>query len=190
MRLQLIAGLQNPSEQYERTRHNAGRWFLDAILAKEHLSLKKEKKFQGELASIAKDDNNCYLFAPTCFMNLSGLAVKQVMDYYKISPNSILIAHDDLDLPAGTIKLKKGGGHGGHNGLRDIISHLGTTEFHRLRIGIGHPGNKDKVHDYVLSAPSKNDKELINAAIMQALNVLPNILALQWSHAMQTLHTT
>lgn len=187
--IQLIVGLQNPGAQYKHTRHNAGRWFLQAILDQKNLSFKIEKKFQGELATFTHDDTTCILFAPMCFMNLSGIAIQQLIQYYKINIKNMLVIHDDLDLPVGCIKLKNSGGHGGHNGLKSIISHLGTADFYRLRIGIGHPGNKEAVHNYVLSAPSQIDQELINKAIMQGLDILPYLLNGEYSKAMQILHT-
>lgn len=187
--VQLIVGLQNPGEQYERTRHNAGKWFLQAVLDKTNLTLKTENKFQGDIVAFPNNDQTCYLFAPNCFMNLSGIAIQKLIQYYKINIKNILIVHDDLDLPVGLIKLKEGGGHGGHNGLRSIISHLGTANFYRLRIGIGHPGNKEAVHNYVLSSPSNTEKELINKKIIQCLDILPYLFKGEWSQAMQILHT-
>lgn len=190
MHLQLIVGLQNPGIQYERTRHNAGAWFIQALLAHARLQLKADKKLQGMIGSLPHLDWPCYVFLPNCFMNLSGTPIQLVMQYYKIPPEAILVAHDELDLPVGTAKLKTGGGHGGHNGLRSTIQHLGTAEFHRLRIGIGHPGHRDHVHDFVLSAPSASDKKHIDEAIDKSLTVLPFALQGDWPKAMQLLHTT
>jgi peptidyl-tRNA hydrolase, PTH1 family len=190
MHLQLVVGLHNPGPEYKHTRHNAGAWFLQTLLEQENLTLTHEKKFQGASAVLPHQTPPCYLFLPNCFMNLSGNSIQLIMQYYKIAPQSLLVAHDDLDLPVGTAKLKTGGGHGGHNGLRSIIQHVGTNEFHRLRIGIGHPGHRDQVHDYVLSPPSRADRINIDDAIQQSLTVLPFALHGEWSKAMQMLHTS
>ena len=148
--IKLIVGLGNPSAEYEKTRHNAGAWFAVKISELFNATLRPEKKFQGNVGTVKIGADECRLMIPSTFMNLSGQAIKAIMTYYKLSNGSLLVAHDDLDLPAGTVKLKFNGGHGGHNGLRDIINHLGTQNFYRLRLGIGHPGHRDKVHDYVL----------------------------------------
>lgn len=190
MHLQLIVGLQNPGTEYQNTRHNAGAWFLQALLEQTSLTLKTEKKLQGATAVLPNHTTNCYLFSPHCFMNLSGIPIHLIMQYYKITPQALLVAHDELDLPVGSAKLKTGGGHGGHNGLRSIIQQIGTTEFHRLRIGIGHPGHRDHVHDYVLSPPSRADKHHIDDAIQHSLAVLPFALRGDWPKAMQMLHTS
>ncbi len=190
MQLQLIVGLQNPGAQYERTRHNAGAWFVQALLEQSNLTLKLDKKLQGMIAVLPNLDLPCYVFLPNCFMNLCGNPIQLIMQYYKIPKSALLVAHDDLDIPVGTIKLKTGGGHGGHNGLRSIIQHLGTNEFHRLRVGIGHPGHRDHVHDFVLNPPSISDKKLIDDTIKKSLSIMPFALQGDWSKAMQLLHTS
>src|SRR3990167_3185232 len=187
--MKLIIGLGNPGKSYEKTRHNAGAWFLEALAQSHHTNLKLEKKFSAFFAQTTIDQHHCYLAIPTTFMNLSGESVQAAMDFYKINPNELLIAHDDLDLPVGSVRLKFGGGHGGHNGLRDIIAQLQTPDFYRLRLGIGHPGDSDLVTDYVLNNPSKTDAEQIHAAITKALTVMPPILNNNIEQAMQMLHT-
>jgi len=185
--IQLIVGLANPGLEYEDTRHNAGAWFV-SLLAK-NTDLKHEKKFHGFHALINLNNHDCHLLIPTTFMNLSGQSVQALANYYKIPPTAILIAHDEIDLPVGTIRLKQDGGHGGHNGLRDIIAHLHTTQFHRLRIGIGHPGNSKDVTDYVLNPPSKNERKQIDDTLQAAEVVLPQLLRGEFQQAMQFLHT-
>ncbi len=189
MPLKLIIGLRNPGAEYEPTRHNAGAWFVDALRQHHAGVAKEEKKLQGFLSSIQIQGTSCYTFTPTTYMNLSGLSVRRAMDYFKLLPADILVVHDELDLPVGNIKLKGDGGHGGHNGLRDIIQHLGASHFHRLRIGIGHPGHREEVHHYVLNAPSKHDKLCIHTAIEQAIAIIPFAIQGEWSKAMQILHT-
>lgn len=176
MTIKLIVGLRNPGKVYEQTRHNAGAWFLEALAKHDHLSFQINKKMQGDVAEINSDSSRCYALLPTTFMNHSGQSVRALCDFYRIEPHEIVVAHDELDLPAGRVKLKTGGGHGGHNGLRDIIAHLGTTEFHRLRIGIGHPGHKDMVLDYVLGKPSQQDKLHVLDAVNRAVDVVPLML--------------
>ena len=169
--IKLIVGLKNPGGEYAKTRHNAGAWWVDAIASKNHLKFKKHNKALAEIAMPA--ENNLILAQPSTYMNQSGMAVKALADYYKLDPAQILIVHDELDLPVGKLKLKTGGGHGGHNGLKDIIAHLHSNDFHRLRIGIGHPGDRNKVLDYVLHQPSKIDMTTILTNIAASLAVLP-----------------
>lgn len=158
------------------------------MLAKENnIELKAEAKFSGLTARIQLNHQDYWLLIPTTFMNRSGLAVRAISYFYKIPPEAILVAHDELDFPVGTIRLKQDGGHGGHNGLRDIIAHLGKN-FHRLRIGIGHPGHRDQVTDYVLSRPSKKEQELILHSIHSAGLVLPSFLSGNQQQAIQQLH--
>ena len=176
MSIKLIVGLRNPGAAYEQTRHNAGGWFLDALADQLHFSFKINKKMQGEVAEIGSDGSRCYALLPLTFMNHSGQSVRALCDFYRIQPDEIVVAHDELDLPPGRVKLKTGGGHGGHNGLRDIIAHLGTTDFHRIRLGIGHPGHKDMVLDYVLGKPSQEDRKHILQAIERAINIVPLLL--------------
>lgn len=187
-KIQLVVGLGNPGQQYEATRHNVGAWFAD-MLAKDHsISLQYENKFQGKVARIQSVDLDYWLLIPTTFMNKSGLAVKMLSNYYKIPPEAILIAHDELDFPAGITRFKQEGGHGGHNGIKDIIDQLQSKHFQRLRIGIGHPGHKDQVLDYVLGRPSKKDHELIMDSLNQAKSVLPTFLSGDFQKAIAELH--
>jgi PTH1 family peptidyl-tRNA hydrolase len=187
--IQLIVGLGNPGAKYEDTRHNAGAWFVSALASDNDLSLRKNAKYHGLHTQTEIKGHECHLLIPTTYMNLSGQAVQAVADYYKIPPASILIAHDELDLPAGTVRLKFDGGHGGHNGLKDIISHLNTKQFYRLRIGIGHPGNRDDVVDYVLKNPSQADHLAIDTALQDAEPILPLIMQGEFQKAMHLLHS-
>lgn len=173
MPIKLIIGLRNPGLTYAETRHNVGGWFVSKLAEAYQVTFKAEKKFQGELANIQTDSLSCKLFLPLLYMNESGRSIRALVQFYQIKPEEILIAHDDLDLDAGRIKLKTCGGHGGHNGLRDVISYLNSTNFNRVRIGIGHPGHKELVVNYVLSKPNKADKEKILEAIARAINVMP-----------------
>lgn len=164
--IKLIVGLANPGAKYEETRHNAGEWLINELARMYNVSLKEEAKYFGKVAKINTSQGEVRLLVPTTFMNLSGKAVGALANFYRIKPEEILVAHDELDLPPGSVKLKKGGGHGGHNGLKDIIAALGNNkEFYRVRIGIGHPGHKDMVAGYVLGKPAPQEKELINAAV-------------------------
>jgi PTH1 family peptidyl-tRNA hydrolase len=187
--IRLIAGLGNPGRQYEQTRHNAGFWFLDAVCDACHTTLKKESRFHGEVIKTLINNEPVWLLKPDTFMNLSGQSVAALANFYKIEPGQILIVHDELDLPPGVARLKQGGGHGGHNGLRDSIARLGSKEFYRLRLGIGHPGDKSQVHDYVLHRPSRDDDIAIRQGIDEALAVLPDVVTGQWDRAMNQLHS-
>ncbi len=182
--IKLIVGLGNPGVDYAKTRHNVGMWFVDAIAAEFDETFKKEAKFFG---FFRKTSTYCLLI-PTTFMNDSGKAVAAVAKFYKISPTEILVVHDELDFPVGQVRLKSGGGHGGHNGLRDIIQHLGSNNFYRLRIGIDHPGHKDRVTPYVLSAPNKKDREEIMLSINLALRLIPDLIAGKFQKVMRELH--
>jgi len=188
--IQLIVGLGNPGPEYDRTRHNAGFWFVDALVRQRGDSLRHENRFHGETARIQRDGLDCRLLKPLTYMNRSGQAVSALAKFYRIPPESILVVHDELDLPPGTARLKKGGGHGGHNGLRDIISALGGNGFLRLRIGIGHPGHRDDVVEYVLRKASREDEGLIEQSIDAALDVVPLLLAGEVERAMHQLHST
>lgn len=190
MLIKLMVGLRNPGSVYEQTRHNAGEWFLQAMVAPFHLSFKPNKKMQGEVAECEGDQSRCYFLLPSTFMNLSGQSVRALCDFYRILPQEILVAHDDLDLPVGRVKLKTGGGHAGHNGLRSLIAHLGTPDFHRLRIGIGRPNLKDDVLNYVLGKPSLLDKTQIDEGIARAVSVVPLLLKGQLPLAMNQLNCT
>jgi len=189
MTIKLIVGLQNPGASYERTRHNAGGWFVEALADKFGAEFRAHKLFHGDVASINLDGHACHLLRPTTWMNQCGRSVRALCQFYRIEPEHVLVAHDDLDLPVGSARLKTGGGHGGHNGLRDLIANLGGPDFQRLRLGIGHPGSKDLVLDYVLGKPSSSDKQAICDAIDRAIDVMPKILDGQLSKAMNALHT-
>ncbi|QCU89506.1 aminoacyl-tRNA hydrolase [Thiomicrorhabdus sediminis] len=186
--VQLIVGLGNPGDKYEQTRHNAGFWFVDEVARQYGVEFRPEIKFHGQVARVQSNGLDFWLLKPVTFMNRSGQSIKALASFYKIPVESILIAHDELDLPPGTAKLKVGGGHGGHNGLRDSISHLGKN-FMRLRLGVGHPGHKDLVVDYVLKAASKPDRQLIDDAAYAASKVVPELVKGDTEKAMQVLHT-
>lgn len=171
--IKLIVGLANPGAKYEDTRHNAGEWFINELARQYNVTLKEEAKYFGEVAKINTQQGEVRLLVPTTFMNLSGKSVGALANFYRINADEILIAHDELDLPPGVAKIKQGGGHGGHNGLKDIISALGNNNnFYRVRIGIGHPGHKDLVASYVLGKPSPTDQPLINSAIDEAVRCI------------------
>lgn len=175
--IKLIAGLGNPGEKYLKTRHNAGFLFLDSVAAKNSLTWANKPDFQALAAEFAVSGQKVLLFKPQTFMNRSGQAVGKVARYYKLQPEEILVVHDELDFVTGQIKLKKNGGHAGNNGLKDIIAHLGSRDFYRLRIGIGRPDVGANVADYVLSAPSAQDRRLIGEAIDHGIAVLELIIA-------------
>lgn len=187
--IQLIVGLGNPGPQYAATRHNAGFWFIEELARQCGATLRAETKFHGLVSNASIQGQSCLLLQPTTFMNHSGLAVSHVANYYKIKPEAILVAHDELDLLCGDIKLKLGGGHAGHNGLRDIAQALKAQNFARLRLGIGHPGHKDKVLNYVLGQASSSERDKIEAAIGKSLAVLPKVLSGAWEQAVQELHS-
>lgn len=185
----LIAGLGNPGPQYEQTRHNVGFWWLDQLARDLNVNLRVDNKFHAQLGQHQDSQHKLFLLKPLQFMNRSGQSVGALANFYKIPANNILIIHDELDLPSGIAKLKRGGGHGGHNGLRDIISATGNKDFLRCRLGIDHPGHSSLVSNYVLSKPSIADKNKINLAIDNSLRVLPDILAGDLDKAMQWLHS-
>ena len=185
----MVVGLGNPGADYENTRHNAGALFVEALARAAGQTLRPEKKYHGLYARIQWQGLDLHLLNPSTFMNRSGLAIKALADFFKIQPQQILIAHDELDLPPGTAKLKKGGGHGGHNGLRDTIAHLGTNDFQRLRIGIGHPGDSRKVTGYVLGRLGKQETEELNAVIDEIMRVLPDAASGKLPAAMNRLHS-
>ena len=187
--LRLIVGLGNPGTEYLRTRHNAGFWFVDALASGQNERFGFDGKLHGETCKLRIGGEPVWVLKPATFMNKSGLAVAAALRYYKIEPEECLVAHDDLDLPAGTARLKFDGGHGGQNGLRDIMAHLGHGKFHRLRLGIGHPGHKDQVTSWVLGRPSAKDEDALLDGIARALNVLPLAVDGQFDKAMQQLHT-
>lgn len=187
--IKLIVGLGNPGADYADTRHNAGAWLLETLAEQQHQKLRTEKKFSGLAGKALLGDEECYLLLPTTFMNRSGQSVNAMASFYHIPADAILVVHDDLDLPVGTLRIKQGGGDGGHNGLRDISDQLHTKDFWRLRIGIGHPGQRDRVHDYVLERPSRSDHKHIMAAIETALTALPQFVNGETQKAIQQLHT-
>ena len=189
MGLRLIVGLGNPGTEYLRTRHNAGFWFVDALAAGQNERFGFDGKLHGETCKLRIGGESVWLLKPATFMNKSGIAVASALRYYKIEPEECLVAHDDLDLPAGAVRLKFDGGPGGQNGLRDIMAHLGHGKFHRLRLGIGHPGHKDQVTSWVLGRPSASDEDALLDGIARALNVLPLAVDGQFDKAMQQLHT-
>ncbi len=182
----LIVGLGNPGAKYEHTRHNAGADFVSALVHHAGAQLKTESRFFGLHAKISIAGKPVHCLIPTTFMNRSGQSVAAISNFFKIPSEAILVAHDELDISPGIAKLKSGGGHGGHNGLRDIISHLGTREFIRLRLGIGHPGHSKEVVNYVLKKASKEDQLLIEEAIEEAIRQLPELISGNWQKA-QTL---
>lgn len=187
MSIQLIVGLANPGPEYAATRHNAGAWFVESLLGS--TSLKLEPKLFCHMANTSLHGQPCRVMIPSTYMNESGKALLAVAQFYKIPVQNILVVHDDLDLPAGVARLKTSGGHGGHNGLRHIIQVFGTPDFHRLRIGIGHPGNAKAVVDYVLKKPMSDEKKAIDDAIIQALQVMPQVMNDRMQDAMKKLHT-
>jgi len=186
MAIKLIAGLGNPGRKHERDRHNAGFWFAERLAARERASFRAEPRYHAHIARLPDD---IWLVMPQTYMNLSGKAVGALARFYKIQPDEVLVAHDELDFPPGTVKLKLGGGVAGHNGLKDIAAQLGTQGFWRLRVGIGHPGDKDLVADYVLNSPSPDDRALIDESIERGLEVAPLILAGDLQAATMRLHT-
>lgn len=184
----LVAGLGNPSAKYEKTRHNAGFWFVEKLAGAACAEFVPDSRFSGLVAKFACEGRTVLLLKPLTFMNLSGRSVGAVSRYYEIAPENILVAHDELDFPPGTVRLKIDGGHGGHKGLRDVIAHLGINHFLRLRIGIGHPGDRSRVVDYVLDRPSQADREAIEQAIARSAELLPEIVSGGFSAAMNRLH--
>jgi len=185
----LIFGLGNPGPRYTETRHNAGFWFLDRLAEISCLPYKTVSRQHSEILRVNLHGEDVILAKPITFMNHSGQAVRAVMDYYKLPPGRLMVAYDELDLPPGVARLKQGGGHGGHNGLRDIFRHVGDPGFLRLRIGIGHPGDKDDVTAYVLSRAMAEQERLIRSAISDAIDVLPRVLDGDVPGAMKELHT-
>ncbi|WP_018691044.1 aminoacyl-tRNA hydrolase [Algicola sagamiensis] len=168
--IQLLVGLANPGLEYKRTRHNAGAWFIEELASRYHTQLKPDTKYHGLTGKILIDNVEFKLLIPTTYMNLSGKSVGTLANFFKIKPEQILVAHDELDLPPGVAKIKKGGGHGGHNGLKDIISKLGNNkEFYRLRIGIGHPGHRDQVTSWVLGKAPTTEQHQLDDAVDEAV---------------------
>ena len=184
-----IIGLRNPGAQYADTRHNAGAWMVELLAKQAGVSLRSERKFLGDYAKIELDGHTVHLLLPSTFMNCSGQSVSLLTKFFKLSPEQLLVAHDELDIPPGQARFKQGGGHGGHNGLRDIISALGNNRsFHRLRIGIGHPSDASRVVNYVLGSPGKSERIAIDSAVEAAVDALPLALSGDWAKAMNRLH--
>jgi peptidyl-tRNA hydrolase, PTH1 family len=188
--IRCIVGLGNPGDRYAATRHNAGFWFVDETARRHGALCRGEAKFFGEVCRLTLDGADCWLLKPMTYMNRSGQSVSAFLRFYKLVPEDLLVVHDELDLQPGTARLKQGGGHGGHNGLRDITSALGGNNFLRLRLGIGHPGYKDGVVDYVLERPSRDDETAIADAIDRAARVLPELVAGEIQRAMNVLHSS
>ena len=187
--LKLIVGLGNPGEQYARTRHNAGVWFVSRFANQQGATFKEEKKFFGRTATTLFESQEMRLLLPTTYMNESGKSVRAIAHFFKIPPEQILIVHDELDLPTGVIRFKQGGGLAGHNGLRDITQRLGgNQDFNRLRIGVGHPGQKSDVTGHVLGTVSKKDESTIYQCIDEALRLMPLIVNGEWQKAMNELN--
>lgn len=187
--IRLVVGLGNPGPEYQDTRHNAGFWFVDRLADQAGVTLRVESKFHGWVGRLRHAGEECWLLKPSTFMNLSGRSVLALAHFYKILPDQILAVHDELDLPPGAVKLKRGGGHAGHNGLRDMITHLTVPDFWRLRLGIGHPGDRHRVADYVLHRPGREEQEGIDAAIDRGLAIWPKLLEGNAEAAMLSLHT-
>lgn len=187
-RLRLIVGLGNPGARYADTRHNAGFQFIDAVARREGVVLAANRQYNGEVAEIGFGAQRLWLLKPATFMNLSGQAVAPLARFFRIAPEEILVAHDELDLAPGTVRLKKGGGHGGHNGLRDIVARLGSSDFLRLRVGIGHPGHKDAVLGYVLQRAPQAEREAVEDAIGRVEALMPRLIDGDIQAVMNELH--
>jgi PTH1 family peptidyl-tRNA hydrolase len=187
--MKLVAGLGNPGRKYQATRHNAGFWWVERLAESARATLRAEARFHGRTGRLAPPDGDAWLLLPETFMNHSGRAVAALASFYRLAPDQILVVHDELDLPPGTVRLKKGGGTGGHNGVSDIASHLGTKDFWRLRIGIGHPGVRDEVIDYVLCPPRAEERSAIDDSIERSLELWPLLAEGDTEAAMLKLHT-
>ena len=187
--LRLIVGLGNPGPDYAQTRHNAGFWLADELARQHGGNFRPESRFHGETCRITLNGQDLWLLKPMTFMNRSGQAVAALARFHKIALPEILIVHDDLDLPPGVVRLKRSGGHGGHNGLKDIQARFGTPDFYRLRLGIDHPGDRNLVTGYVLNKPSADDRQLIDDSIVKSLKGLPLLLNGEFEEAMRFLHS-
>jgi PTH1 family peptidyl-tRNA hydrolase len=185
--IQLIVGLGNPGDKYTVTRHNAGFWFIDQLARRHQTSFRTETKFKAEVASFEHEGKRVWLVKPTTFMNLSGECVGPFAKYYQIAPENTLVVHDELDLSVGTSRYKWAGGHGGHNGIRDIFNHFGK-DFWRLRVGVGHPGSKEQVLSFVMKAPSSKEQSLIDDSLERVFDTLPDVLTGDMEAAMRSLH--
>jgi PTH1 family peptidyl-tRNA hydrolase len=184
----MVAGLGNPEERYEQTLHNAGFWYVDEMARRHGGTFRYEKRFDAEICKVQVGGENIWLLKPQSYMNLSGSPVRAALDYYRLDATDLLVAHDEIDLPLGTVRLKKGGGHGGHNGLRDVIRHCGA-EFMRLRLGVGHPGTKDKVTGYVLKRASGDVEAALRQTVDESADVMPLLVESGLNAAMKKLHT-
>lgn len=187
--IKLIVGLGNPGSEYEHTRHNIGFDFIDELAYTLKTNFKPEKKYFGYVAKTTLTDGELWLLKPTTYMNKSGTSVQALTKFYKIKPEEILIVHDELDIPCGQVRFKKGGSNGGHNGLKDIQSWLGTADFYRLRIGIDHPGDRNLVINYVLHKPTLQQKKLIESAVEKCLSVMPKLFNNEFNAVQQILHS-
>jgi PTH1 family peptidyl-tRNA hydrolase len=187
--IKLIVGLGNPGREYEDTRHNAGFWWVDEFARAHQIGFKAESRFHAQLARGVAHGHEVLVLKPQTFMNVSGRAVGALAQFYKVAPQHILVVHDEIDLPPGTARLKLGGGHGGHNGLKDIIAHLGSRDFWRLRIGIGHPGDRDEVVNYVLKPARAEEQTEIDRSLTRALELWPLIARGEWERAIQRANT-
>ena len=187
--IKLFVGLGNPGTEYEATRHNAGFWWVDALARELKLSLVADRSYHGLLARGNVNGQTVWLLEPQTYMNLSGKSVGALARFFKIAPQDILVVHDELDVPPGQAKLKFGGGHGGHNGLRDIHAQLGTGDYWRLRLGIGHPGDKNQVADWVLKKPAPDEREAIEGCVARTLKAAPQLLAGDMPKATLVVHT-
>ncbi len=184
----IITGLGNPEDRYAQTLHNAGFWIVDESARRWNARLKYEKRFDADIGKAMIGETEVWLVKPQSYMNLSGGPVRAMLDYYRLSVDQLLVAPDEIDLPPGTVRLKKAGGHGGHNGLRDVIQHNGNN-FMRLRVGVGHPGEKDKVTGYVLKRPSSSDDAILQRSVDAAVDVIPVLVDRGLDEAMKALHT-
>ena len=187
--MRLVVGLGNPGPEYAATRHNAGCWFVERLASQAGVGLRGESRFHGSVGRFPAGAEDCWLLLPQTFMNASGRSVGAFARFYRIAPEDLMVVHDELDLPPGTPRLKKGGGVAGHNGLKDIAAHLGSRDFWRLRLGIGHPGDRAAVVDYVLHPPRGEEQALIDEAIGKSLDVWPFIARGDLEAAMLKLHT-
>jgi PTH1 family peptidyl-tRNA hydrolase len=187
--IKLLVGLGNPGPEYEDTRHNAGFWWLESVARELRATLQPERTYFGRCARVQHEGQNLWLLEPSTFMNRSGQSVAALARFFKIAPEEILVAHDELDLPPGELKLKKGGGHAGHNGLRDIHAQLGSSDYWRLRIGIGHPGDRSEVVHWVLKKPAPDQREAIGLAMDRSLKALSDLLAGRMDQATVAIHT-
>lgn len=188
MSIRLLVGLGNPGPEYEGTRHNAGFWWIDAVAARLGAHLQVERSYHGRLARVDRPEGRLWLLEPLTYMNLSGKSVAALARFFKVEPPEILVVHDELDLPAGQMKLKRGGSHAGHNGLKDIQAQLGSADFWRLRLGIGHPGVKAEVVDYVLRKPPAAERQLIEDCIQRSLESLTALLSGDLDVATRAVH--